>query len=384
MKETTPAEMIAYAHQELTTAQNELRDAERRKPDYLHTSIVETAQDVLTRAEYTFIRLMIEHGSESPVLLGSPAENELKEAIAAWTLDNDLRRQLESIAVRREHNPGYHAQAMISALQTTHTAGVPSLGIRPAAMLLDSWLSYRDAEAIAKQIRQLYDTIEPRRAQDYIDPWEAENDRDRAWDNYTESPGSPARLEPYAWPGGYPVYYTIAAEDGTVDLCPKCAAKEKPWYKTVQQINYEDPRLICEGCNERIPSAYAEDGPDLSDTRLDVWSERDRLSITLTDIRNGTDDEILTIWDQAAADMLESGELELSSNRPHFNARQLESDPKLHESVFNYAREHGMLSAEYAGDRDIKPGEDEDDSDLDEDARIANAETYDPDTDSEM
>jgi hypothetical protein len=62
-------------------------------------------------------------------------------------------------------------------------------------------------------------------------------------------------LPAYAWPGGYPVFYL----DGeNCVLCPKCANKEAT-APTVYGVNWEDPQLFCEECNECIESAYAED-----------------------------------------------------------------------------------------------------------------------------
>jgi hypothetical protein len=67
-------------------------------------------------------------------------------------------------------------------------------------------------------------------------------------------------LTAYACPGGYPMFY-LDAENCI--LCPKCANKEEiP--PTAYSVNWEDPQLFCEECNERIESAYAEDGGEES------------------------------------------------------------------------------------------------------------------------
>lgn len=74
-------------------------------------------------------------------------------------------------------------------------------------------------------------------------------------------------LEPYAWPGGYPIYY-ICRDSGV--LCPHCANEaetegltgdrdDPQWDIVAADINYEDPSLLCDHCGERIESAYAED-----------------------------------------------------------------------------------------------------------------------------
>jgi len=81
--------------------------------------------------------------------------------------------------------------------------------------------------------------------------------------------GKPGSLLPFfAWPGGYPIYYLDG--DNCV-LCPECAENAvREYYEDPEGVfenelpvaydtNYEDPMLICEGCNERIESAYAED-----------------------------------------------------------------------------------------------------------------------------
>jgi hypothetical protein len=64
-------------------------------------------------------------------------------------------------------------------------------------------------------------------------------------------------LASYVWPGGYPVAYY--AEDGTT-FCPDCANQtdaEPPI--TAVDANWEDANLYCDGCGQRIESAYAED-----------------------------------------------------------------------------------------------------------------------------
>lgn len=63
----------------------------------------------------------------------------------------------------------------------------------------------------------------------------------------------------YAWPGGYPIYYLT--RDG-LTVCPDCANKdcENPEQEVIASgINYEDPRLYCDDCWDRIESAYAEE-----------------------------------------------------------------------------------------------------------------------------
>jgi hypothetical protein len=74
------------------------------------------------------------------------------------------------------------------------------------------------------------------------------------------------RHGPYAWPGGYPLYFVC--DDGAA-LCCNCAKKERRsileaiaakarngWRVVGQDINYEDNILFCDHCDERIESAY--------------------------------------------------------------------------------------------------------------------------------
>ena len=74
---------------------------------------------------------------------------------------------------------------------------------------------------------------------------------------------------PYAWPGGYPLFFIC--DDGGA-LCCKCAASHaRPvmeairdkargcgWRVVGEDINWEDPDLYCDNCNDRIESAYAD------------------------------------------------------------------------------------------------------------------------------
>lgn len=66
------------------------------------------------------------------------------------------------------------------------------------------------------------------------------------------------KFDKYAWPGGYPLYYCSTY---TV-LCADCASKDTDQDDPIveAQINWENPSLYCEGCGERIESAYADKG----------------------------------------------------------------------------------------------------------------------------
>ena len=78
------------------------------------------------------------------------------------------------------------------------------------------------------------------------------------------------RSGPYAWPGGYPLFFVTA--DGAA-LSFKAASKERRnileairdndtrggWRVVELAVNWEDPELYCDHSNDRIESAYAED-----------------------------------------------------------------------------------------------------------------------------
>ncbi len=76
------------------------------------------------------------------------------------------------------------------------------------------------------------------------------------------------RNGPYAWPGGYPLYFVC--DDGAA-LCCNCVKKERRnilesiaskardgWRVVGLDINYEDTDLFCDHCSETIESAYGE------------------------------------------------------------------------------------------------------------------------------
>ena len=78
-----------------------------------------------------------------------------------------------------------------------------------------------------------------------------------------------ALKSPYAWPGGYPLFFICS--DGA-PLCFNCAKKEGAritdairtnsrcgWKVIGVDVNWEDAMLYCDHCSKRIESAYAED-----------------------------------------------------------------------------------------------------------------------------
>lgn len=78
------------------------------------------------------------------------------------------------------------------------------------------------------------------------------------------------RSGPYAWPGGYPLFFITA--DGAA-LSFKSVRQEWRsivsahlsndrrcgWFIDAVDVNYEDPNLFDDHTGERIESAYAED-----------------------------------------------------------------------------------------------------------------------------
>ena len=87
--------------------------------------------------------------------------------------------------------------------------------------------------------------------------------------NNTKELKQALRDGPYAWPGGYPLYFIAA--DGE-PLCHTCVKRnfKQVIYETYrpragdmfrvigQEINYEDEHLHCAHCEEQIQSAYGE------------------------------------------------------------------------------------------------------------------------------
>lgn len=76
------------------------------------------------------------------------------------------------------------------------------------------------------------------------------------------------RNGPYAWPGGYPLFF-LCDDGGT--LCCKCVKKERRnilesiahkqrdgWRVVGLDINYEDADLLCDHCGDTIEAAYVE------------------------------------------------------------------------------------------------------------------------------
>ena len=77
------------------------------------------------------------------------------------------------------------------------------------------------------------------------------------------------RNGPYAWPGGYPIYF-IAADGAALSyeavrenwriICLAHRSRDirSGWYISNWDINWEDSDLYCEHTGKRIQSAYAD------------------------------------------------------------------------------------------------------------------------------
>ena len=74
--------------------------------------------------------------------------------------------------------------------------------------------------------------------------------------------------QPYAWPGGYPLFLVLQDDAA---LCHDCTADNfrhiaqdvfdnvnTGWRPYRPEVNYEDADLYCDHCGERIESAYGE------------------------------------------------------------------------------------------------------------------------------
>ena len=78
------------------------------------------------------------------------------------------------------------------------------------------------------------------------------------------------RQGPYAWPGGYPLYFIAsdgeaisfksARENRRLILEAIAYADHRSGFRVMwMDINWENPSLFCADTGERIPSAYVED-----------------------------------------------------------------------------------------------------------------------------
>ena len=76
------------------------------------------------------------------------------------------------------------------------------------------------------------------------------------------------RQGPYAWPGGYPLYFITndgaalsfkAAKDNARLIIESIAHNMRDgWRIVAMDVNWEDDSLLCDATFEQIPSAYGE------------------------------------------------------------------------------------------------------------------------------
>jgi len=77
------------------------------------------------------------------------------------------------------------------------------------------------------------------------------------------------RNGPFAWPGGYPMYFITddgaalswqsAQRNRRLILESIAQGSKDGWRVVAAEINWEDAELYCDDTGERIQSAYAED-----------------------------------------------------------------------------------------------------------------------------
>jgi hypothetical protein len=81
------------------------------------------------------------------------------------------------------------------------------------------------------------------------------------------------RNGPYAWPGGYPLYFLMsdgealsfrAAKDNRRAILETLRdGRNDDWRPVALEINWEDADLWCAHRSERIENAYGKDGPSM-------------------------------------------------------------------------------------------------------------------------
>jgi len=77
------------------------------------------------------------------------------------------------------------------------------------------------------------------------------------------------RNGPYAWPGGYPLFWIMSdgeacafhvAKDERRNMLDALANQDNSgWRPVALEINWEDTELYCAHTNEKIESAYGDD-----------------------------------------------------------------------------------------------------------------------------
>jgi hypothetical protein len=81
------------------------------------------------------------------------------------------------------------------------------------------------------------------------------------------------KVQSYAWPGGYPMYFLM---QDCETICPDCvnanrklidaafADEDEQWNVIAVDVNWEDGSMQCCNCNKKIESAYGEPEDDAS------------------------------------------------------------------------------------------------------------------------
>ena len=67
-------------------------------------------------------------------------------------------------------------------------------------------------------------------------------------------------VEHFAWPGVYPLFYYVYADNEHFHCCPDCVNDNEfeKIEKLDKHVNWEDHGLYCDTCNDQIASAYGE------------------------------------------------------------------------------------------------------------------------------
>ena len=67
------------------------------------------------------------------------------------------------------------------------------------------------------------------------------------------------KVDHYAWPGAYPMFYYVKSDDGEFHSCPSCVNQNRVGKNVTKcdgYANYEDADLTCEVCGKQIEAAY--------------------------------------------------------------------------------------------------------------------------------
>jgi hypothetical protein len=67
------------------------------------------------------------------------------------------------------------------------------------------------------------------------------------------------KVDHFAFPGGYPLFYFVRSDDGEFHSCPSCVNQHRVGKnaKLSGYINWEDESLTCEVCEKTLEPAYS-------------------------------------------------------------------------------------------------------------------------------